>query len=259
MRRRTLVAAVGSGAIALSGCLFDDSGGDTGTETNDSGGDSETETGDSDGDTEPSNETGQSDGEDPPEGSTDRRYEECPREVITYEQFPAEIQAEIDAALEGRYEDDRVFLREAMDTEASYVSVDERYYDPGVTEDGDEEVLTLELVEPKALPEARPVNVEHALDGERTIALDVVAEDGTVLIDETRSLRSTSTVEFGETARVGVHEVRVSVEDSEAIEAELTGTLRIDESRFDRIVVVEPDGLSVTGAVAELGTCRFGG
>ena len=177
MRRRTLVAAVGSGAIALSGCLFDDSGGDTGTETNDSGGDSETETGDSDGDTEPSNETGQSDGEDPPEGSTDRRYEECPREVIPYEQSPAEIQAEIDAALEGRYEDDRVFLREAMDTEASYVSVDERYYDPGVTEDGDEEVLTLELVEPKALPEARPVNVEHALDGERTIALDVVAED----------------------------------------------------------------------------------
>lgn len=247
MRRRTLVAAVGSGGIALSGCLFDDSGRDTETETNDS-----------EGDNEPSNETDQSGEEDPPEGSTDRRYEECPREVIPYEQFPAEVQAEIDAALDGRYEDDRVFLREAMDTEASYVSIDEKYYDPGVTEDGDEEVLTLELVEPKALPEARPVSVEHALDGERTIALDVVAEDGGVLIDETRSLRSTSTVEYGETARVGIHEVRVSVEDSEAIEGRLTGTLRIDESRFDRTVVVEPDGLSVTGAVAGLGICRFG-
>lgn len=245
MRRRAVLAAVGAGWISLSGCLSRN--GDDGTTdgTNDSENDDEPSNGSQNDDTESTDE------------STDRRYEECPREVIPYEQFPTKIQAEIDAALEDEYRDDRIFLREAMDTEASYVSVDGEYYDPTVTDDGDEELLTLEVVEPKALPEARPVSVEHTLDGERTITLEVVAEDGTVLIEETRSLRSTATVEFGETARYGTHEVRITVEEPEQIETELTGTLRVDESHFDIIVVVEPDGLSVTGTVAELGKCQF--
>lgn len=124
------------------------------------------------------------------------------------------------------------------------------------TDPGDE-LLTLEPVEPKRLPQARSVSVEHALDGERTVSLGIVAEDGTVLIDETRSLRPSTTVEFGETARVGTHEIRIGIEDSEAIETGLTGALRIDESHFDRIIVVEPDGLFVTGGVADLVRCQF--
>jgi hypothetical protein len=65
------------------------------------------------------------------------RHEECPREIIPYDQFPDDVQAEIDAAFEGRHEADRVYLREAIDTDESYVSVDGDYYEAEVTEEGD--------------------------------------------------------------------------------------------------------------------------
>lgn len=233
MRRRRLLAAATVGGL-LPGCLSGETDGDeTPTETNDS------------------------DGTDPSEEPTDRRYEECPREVIPYEQFPAEIQTEIDAALDGRYAADRVFLREAMDTDSSYVSVDDEYYDPTVESDDDEEVLTLELVRPKALPKHRSISVEHDLDGERTITVEVVAEDGTVLVDETRTLHPGGTVEFGETTRFGTHELSVVVADGDRIERMWTGSMRVDESHFETIVIVEPDEISTTGTVAEIDMCRF--
>ncbi|MEF8778338.1 MAG: hypothetical protein V5A36_05445 [Natronomonas sp.] len=233
MRRRTLLRAVGAGGVALSGCL----------------------SGDTDEDGEPT-ETNTSDTPDS-EDRTDRRYEECPREVIPYEQFPADVQTEIDAALEKKYTANRVFLREAMDTEASYVSVDGEYYDPIVSADGDQEVLTLEVVRPKALPRSRPISVEHTRDGERTITIEVTADDGTVLIDKTRTLYAGGSVEFGDTTRVGTHELQVTVRTDEQIESEWTDSMRVDESHFETLVVIEPDEIDVTGTVAELGICRY--
>lgn len=192
-----------------------------------------------------------------PEESTGRRYGECPREVIPYDQFPADVRAEIDAALEGRYEADRVFLREAMDLAESYVSVDGEYYEATVAVEGGTEVLTLQHVTPKRLPRTRPVRVTHRLEGKRTVTLELVADDGTTLIEKTREQRPGAEVEFGRTARVGTHEVRVTVAEGGTAEAELTGTLPVTKSRFSTLVVVDSEGISVTGAVAELGICQY--
>lgn len=232
MRRRTLLAtALG---ISLSGCLSEGTAGDdTPTEMDGSGDAGSSET------------------------STGRRYEECPREVIPYEQFPRDVQTEIDVALEGEYTADRVFLREAIDTAESYVSVAGEYYDPTVTTAGNEERLTLEVVRPKSLPRSRSLSVEQDRDGERTITVRVADDDGTVLIEETRTLHPGGRVEFGETARVGTHELSVVVADDDRIETEWTGAMRVSESYFETIVVVDPNEISTTGAVADLGICRY--
>lgn len=221
MRRRSFLAALSAGSLPVTGCLA--RVGDNGAT---------------------------------PTATPDRRYEECSREVIPYDQFPADVRTEIDAALDGRYETDRVYLREAMDVTASYVDVADAYYDPTITADGDSEVLTLHRVEPKALPSARPVRVEHNLDGERTITVEVVADDGTVLIDDTRDLWPGGEIEFGRTARVGTHEFRLTVVDDE-VETDVTKPVRIDESRFSVLLIVESDDIRVGGAVADLGICQY--
>ncbi|MGM0605523.1 MAG: hypothetical protein ACQETB_07605 [Halobacteriota archaeon] len=193
------------------------------------------------------------------EEPTDRPYEECTREVIPYDQFPADVQTEIDAALEGRYEADRVYLRDAMAIDRSYVSIGDTYYDPTVTVEDYREVLTLEVVEPKSLPRARSVSVTHDREGERTIRVEIIADDGTTLLEETRDLWAGGDIEYGRIARVGSHELRVTIEHDGEIEDEITRQVRIDESHFDVIVVVESDDVYVTGAVAELVVCRYDG
>lgn len=185
-----------------------------------------------------------------------RRYGECPREVIPYDQFPTDVQAEIDAALDGTYEADRVFLRDTMDTTASFVSVDGEYYEATVSSRGNQEVLTLELVEPKVLPDTRPVRVELDRDERRTVSVELLAEDGTVLVDESRQVQPGAEVTFGRTDRVGTHELRVTVSDGDT-EDEFTKQVTLNESRFSVVIHVEPDGIAVVGAVAELGICQF--
>jgi len=138
-------------------------------------------------------------------------------------------------------------------------SVDGDYYEAGVTEEGDREMLTLGLVEPRVLPQERPVKIEHGFCGRRIITLELVATDGTVLVDRTRELLPGAEVEFGRTDRVGNHELQVTVADGGETTAELTGTARIDESRFSVVVVVEHDGITPTGAVARLGICQYDG
>lgn len=248
MRRRTFQAAVGAGLLSLPGCLSA-TGGDGTDATHGAG----TDTPRGDGSATP-----HGGGSDTPEDTRDRRYQECSREVIPYDQFPGEVRAEIDAALDGRYEADRVFLRETMDVEESYVSVGDAYYEPTLTVERDREVLELRVVEPKVLPNPRPVSVEQTRDAERTVTVELVADDGTVLIDESRDLWPGGEVEFGRTRRVGTHELRVTVADGGEVEDDVTGSVRIDESRFDVLVVVEPDDVSLTGIVAGLGICRFG-
>jgi hypothetical protein len=144
-----------------------------------------------------------------------------------------------------------------MTLDESYVSVDDEYYEPTVTAEGDREVLELGLVEPKALPNARPVSVEHGPDGERTITVELADDDGTILIDETWDLWPGGDVEFGRASRVGTHELQITVNDGEEIEDEATESVRIDESRFEVLVVVEADEIFVTGSVADLGNYRY--
>lgn len=227
MRRRPLLAALGAGTLTLAGCQsIADGNEETPTATS----------------------------TDTPQGPDGRRYEECTREIIPYDQFPADVRAEIDAALEDSYEADRVYLGEAMDVDRSYVSVDDTYYDPSVTVEADTERLELEAVEPKAVPRPRPISVEHDRDGERTITVEMTAGE-TVLLEETRTLR-VGPVEFGRVRRVGTHDLHVTVADGDEVEDEFTGSIRIDQSHFDVIVVIEEE-LSVTGAVADLVVCRY--
>lgn len=193
----------------------------------------------------------------PPAEPANRRYEECRREVIPYDQFPADVRSEIDAALDGRYEADRVFLREAMDTDESFVSVDDEYYEPTVLVVDGTERLSLRHVEPKALPSARPVSVELDRDDDRTVSLELVADDGTVLLERSQDVQPYATVEFGHTARVGTHDLRVTVVDGGTVEREVTKPVTISESQFEVIAVVDPNGVTVTGAVAELGVCQY--
>ena len=226
MRRRSLLTAVSAGALSVAGCLSTGTGG-AGPEAGGS------------------------------TGGEARRYEECGREIIPYDMFPGPVQAEIDAASEGRYEAARVYLAEAMDIDASYVSIDDTYYEPSVTEVGDRQRLELQAVEPKALPTARPVRVEQPRGGERTVTVSLTAEDGTPLVEETRSLHPGGDVEFGTVRRVGTHDLRVTVVDGEETEAELSESVTVNESRFDILVVFEATESYVTGAVADLALCRF--
>jgi hypothetical protein len=83
------------------------------------------------------------------------------------------------------------------------------------------------------------------------------ADDGTTLIDKTREQRPGAEVEFGRTARVGTHELRVTVAEGGTVAEELTGTVSVTQTRFSTLVVVDGDGVSVTGAVAELGICQY--
>lgn len=248
-KRRDVLAGTGVAlAAAVAGCLSQDSGtGDDGADDSNDGG----------------TRTDKPEGSDPDESATtpgpdeSRTYEECSREVIPYDQFPAEIQAEIDAALDDAYEADHVFLQEAMDTDRSFVSVDDEYYEARVTVEDGTERLELDLVDPKVMPRPRPIDVALEYGTERTITIELVADDGTILAEGSRSLYEGSEVEFGETNRVGIHDIHVTVADGETVETETTETVTINESRFSIIVVVEEDGLTISGAVADLGVCQY--
>ena len=199
---------------------------------------------------------GTPDGDDPGDpqldgsGSEKPQYEECPREVIPYDQLTDRLQAEVDAALEeGEYAAERVFLRDAMDVDESYLSVDGEYYDPAVSIEDGRELLTVEHVRPRALPNARSVHVSTTVD--EPIRVEIVAEDGTVLLDERREFDGVE--EVGEPRRTGTHDLRVTVGDGPV----LTKTVSITEPRFSIELVVHADDVAVSGAIADLVECRF--
>ena len=191
------------------------------------------------------------------ESIEDRRYEACPREVIPREQFPEPVRTELDAALGARYVADRAHLREAMDVDASFVSIGDTYYDPTVTPDGTDEVLELWPVKPKALPDPRPLIVENRRDEQVTVTATLTAPDGTTLLDASLAREPSSRGELGRVVRVGVHELALTVTGPDGSETRLTGELPITESRFETVVVVDEE-ISLTGTVAELGVCRYG-
>jgi len=49
----------------------------------------------------------------------------------------------------------------------------------------------------------------------------------------------------------------VTVAEGGTVAEELTGTVSVTQTRFSTLVVVDGDGVSVTGAVAELGICQY--
>lgn len=226
MHRRALLSTAGVSLSALvAGCLGDDTQAD-----------------------------GDPDGDDDATSSDEPRYEECPREIVPYDDLTSELQTEVDEALDGPYEATRVHLRDAMDTERSYLSVDGDYYDPSVATSGDHERLTLEQVVPKALPSPRSVYVA-ALDAEQ-VHLEVVSERGTVLLDEHRDLsEERGTVEFGELDRVGSHPVSLVVDEQQLLGGD--ETITITESRFDVELTVEDGEAHVGGSIADLVPCQF--
>jgi len=188
----------------------------------------------------------------------DRCYEACSREVIPREQFPEPVRTELDAALGSRYVADRVSLREAMDIDASFVSIGDTYYDPTVTPDGTDEVLELWPVEPKALPDPRSLIVENRRDERVTVTATLTAPDGTTLLDASLAREPSSRGELGRVVRVGAHELALTVTGPDGSETTLTGELPITESRFETVVVVDEE-ISLAGTVAELGMCQYGG
>lgn len=243
MKRRTLLVASGGGTLPLSGCLSSRRDDDPGSRQPGNGeGDTGNETG---------NETGADGGEDEREGCP---YEECSREIIPYESLPTDVRAEVDAALAEAYESDSICLTATMDTDASYIEIDDTYYDPTVTGDG--ERLELREITPKALPDARPIEVTHDRDGERTITVVLTATDGETLVDETRTLHPGGEVEFGRTARVGSHDIRITVETDGELELEEAGSVTVTESRFSVLVIIDEE-ITISGTVAELERCRY--
>ena len=234
------------GMFATAGCLGRDGGTDVTRTGTPSGNDTTT----------PSTDSADGGG-----GSTatapSQRYVECPREIIPYDRFPARIRAEIDAARGGRYEATEVHLRDVMDVTESYVAIDEAFYDPAVTTDAGEEVLTLQRVEPKALPNPRPVTVEHRIDGERVVTVEVVADDGTTLVDTTMDLWPGGDVAFGRVARVGTHAFRIVVADGDRVEMETTEEVRVVPSLASVHLVIDSETVEVRQAVTDAPSCRF--
>lgn len=272
MKRRALLAAVGSGWLAVSGCVADDSGSDdTGTGDGATPTDATNRSRGSDadaGESAPSDESDIGETDDEPGGSgTDdadsdapgddrRRYEECSREVVRFHNLPDELQAEVTAALDGPYAADRVFLREATDVEESYLSIDERFYRPDVADTGSADVLTLERVEPKAFPDPRPVSLQQFRDGDRTITLTAVAENGDGLLEETRTLAPEIEVEVAAIRRAGTHDLHVTVEKAGHVVEDATRSFRIDVSRRSIHVTVDEE-ISVGGGVAYVVPCEY--
>lgn len=225
MRRRALLLAAGAGLGAtVAGCLGDDGSG-----------------ADSSDDSPPT-------GPGEPQG-----YESCDREVIPYSQFPDGVQAELDAALDGEYEADYIVLRETMNIGESYIEIEGNYYDPRIASAGDQTTLTLDRVEPKAVPSTRSVFVRS--DTAATIGLEVVADDGDVLIDTERSVDAGDDVRMGSTDRVGTHVYRLFFDG----EQRTTDTLTITESVFSYEFIVEDGELTVDSAVAGLVECEYDG
>lgn len=244
MRRRSALLGF-CGFVSMAGCL---------TQTGNEGSQPTESPGSSPDGTRP---TDRSDEKPTSADSTGRRFEECSRGVIPYEQFPPAVRTEIDAARDGRYEASRIYLREAMDVTGSYVSVADTYYDPVITTDGATEVLTLRRVDPKALPSARPVSVEHHLDGERIVTVEVVADDGTVLLDTTLDLWPGGAVEFGRTARVGTHDFRITVARGDEVSTEVTKPIRVCESLSSVHFVVDSDGVRASQGTTDPPACHY--
>lgn len=230
MKRRTLLAAVGSGTVVSAGCLGDDS---------------ETDTADSD-TPSPSSAC-----------DADDTYETCRHLLISYASFPDPLQCEIDAALEadGYTASGGFLLEDAMDVDHAYVRRDDAAYEPTVTESDDGDERTLSLVERDRLTRRRvhELRVENATDDHRSVAITIVREDdGETVVDETLAL------EAGNREKIDVSDVlgryECSVSDDRGLEETVDSRLG-EYFQFDALVVDEE--LSLVESTADVAPCPW--
>ncbi|MCU4973662.1 hypothetical protein OB955_13050 [Halobacteria archaeon AArc-m2/3/4] len=259
MKRRSLLAAIGSATAAsnLAGCLADDSEWtpDAGGGDGDDDGSTETENG-------PTNGSGSDgNGDESDDNSADRTDEQCDRTVVWYNELPADVAAEVDAALEdGAYETDgELYYAQAIDVEAVSLEVDDTYYAAEIEEEGETTVFRLEETIPtKSAPEE--LAFRNATDDELTVSVTVTPADGDEVLLEEESIELDPDVtayegpRFPVTDEYGTYDVALETADGRS--ESLTWT--IEYVSFDGVVVLEDDDAFVAPeAVMEVAPCPW--
>lgn len=258
MKRRTLLA-VGSATAAssLAGCLADgpesstpDAGGDS-----DGGDDTENENGTANG-----TGTGTNDGETDDE-TTDDTYEQCDRDVVWYRELPADVAAEVDAALEdGAYETDgELHYAQAIDVEAVSLEVDDTYYAAEIEERDGTTILRLEETTPTKSSSEELAFLNDTGD-ELTVSVTVTPSDSDEVLlgeDDIELDPETSAYEgprFPVTGEYGTYDVSVETDDGRS--ESLTWT--IEYVSFNGVVVLEEDdAFVVSEAEMDLPECPW--
>ncbi|WP_436346504.1 hypothetical protein [Natronorubrum sp. FCH18a] len=239
MKRRTLLAAVGSGTVVSTGCL----------------GSSDEIAADDPRDDADAPRAEAADGNPDTTCGAEETYETCGRLLISYGSFPSPVQCEIDAALEadGYTATGRFLLEDAMDAEHAYVRRDDATYEPSVSESDETDERTLSLVERERLTRRRvhELRVENATDDRRTIAITVDrAADGETVVDETLAL------DAGERETVAVSDVlgryECTVSDDRGREETIDSRLG-EYFQFDGLVV--GDEFSLLESTADVAPC----
>lgn len=176
----------------------------------------------------------------PSGGGSPRSYERCEgRAAIGYREFPAALQAEIDAAIAGGYapDDGAIRLDDAVDLETTYV-VRDGYYVGRVVD----ETLTLEAdPEPTGLDTSRAITVLVRTD----VTVELLRE-GEVLQTFEHNAIFTDVVWGG-------YELGVDRETGE----DETVSFAVDENRASAEVTVSDDGVDVSQAVDEPAACPW--
>lgn len=239
MHRRRLLAAtvLGGSSAVIGGCVQNESdpvrtnGGDIATPADDT---TATE---------------------PPPSTEGFEYETCHRIRIDYRWLPGPLRQEVDAALEnGRYETDRLYLEEAIDTDVAYLDVEDTPYEPILDREGDRTVLELREAAAIRLPEPRRIQVTNGDDRDHEIRV-LLADGDEYLVDETVALESGAESSLDAVAEFGQYELigRVLTRDGATERYRFT----VDDYNFDGYIFVSEDTIDVTQGVAELEPCPW--
>lgn len=235
MKRRTILATTGiSVGCGIAGCLGSDAPPDSSAPGND--------------------------GDDPSDdGSvemTEAGLEQCHLVSIDYESLPDAIRSEVDSALEdGRYESDALLFDDAVDSERSFLVVDDSPYDPRVDADGETATLELKPVDVVRLPEPAVIRVSNGAEREHDVRVELTADDGEIIVDETVSLEPGERCELEATDAFGRYELTARTLTGHEATDEFG--FRISDSHFDGLVTVGDDGISATQSVAEILPCPW--
>lgn len=253
-RRRRVLAVAGVLSVGAAGCLDDGSRPDDGSDADRNGDEDDGENGDDDdgenGDDDDGTDGGDDENSDNDENDTDDEYETCENEVVYYRELTDDLREEVDTALdEGSYEADRILLAEAMETEDAYLVKDGVYYEPDVSEDGTR--LELSEDETPVLRNDRSVSVENDTDEEYEVTIELTADDGEILVEETAILESGESEVVGRTGRIGDHTLDIERDDGK----HETHSVPIGPHEFD--IIVSVDSLAYLQDVADPAPCPW--
>lgn len=234
MERRKLLASAGVAFIGpLAGCLQTD-GLPGGTDTDDS----------------------EDNGNGSPDGGSnpDRKYEECHLVSIRYHRLPEDIQSEVDVALEdGVYEAERILFEEAVDSDRSYLVLEDTPYEPIIDSDEGKRSLEFEEVDAIRLPEPRTISFEN--DDSQEHEVSIVLTNGGTIIDTTITLEAGEERDIDATDEFGHYELTVEAMSGHG-EAD-TFEFRVGDAYFDGYVQVDESGISITQTVADPAPCPW--